>query len=129
MTTPTVLAVNILPEKLGRLRFLCLRLGIRVTVAEPRMFGCAVGDLVAGTAAPVRGKWAPFADEMLVMAGFRPGMLDAFLAGFREMGIPSVPLKAMLTETNAAWTLERLHAALQEEHEQMAAFRKNKTKP
>ena len=125
MNTPTVLAANILPEKLGKLRFLCLRLGIQVRIVEQRCFGCTVGDLVAGSAAPVRGKWAPFADEMLVMASFRPGMLDAFLAGFREMGIPSVPLKAMLTETNADWTLERLHAALREEHEQMEAFRKN----
>ena len=124
MSTPTVLAVNVLPEKLGKLRFLCLRLGIRVTVAEPRAFGCAVGDLVAGTAVPARGKWAPFPDEMLVMAHFRPGMLDAFLGGFRETGIAPIPLKAMLTETNAAWPLERLHAALKEEHEQMAAFRR-----
>lgn len=126
MNTPTVLAANILPEKLGKLRFLCLRLGIRVIVTEPRMFGCAVGDLVSGTAAPVRGKWAPFSDELLVMASFRPGMLDDFLKGFRELGIPPVPLKAMLTETNAFWTLERLHAALREEHEQMAAFHKNR---
>ena len=124
MNEPTVLAVNILPEKLGKLRFLCLRLGIRVQVVEPRTFGCAVGALVAGDAAPMRAKHAPFTDEMLVMANFRPGMLDAFLAGFREFGIPPVPLKAMLTPTNAAWTLERLHAALREEHEQMAAFRK-----
>ena len=126
MNTPTILAMNIQPEKLGKLRFLCLRLGIRVQIVEQRSFGCAVGDLVAGSAAPVRGKWAPFADEMLVMASFRPGMLDAFLGGFREMGIAPVALKAMLTETNASWTLERLHAALREEHEQMAAFRRQR---
>ena len=124
--TPTILAVNILPEKLGKLRFLCLRLGIRVQIVEQRAFGCAVGELVAGGAAPVRGRQAPFTDEMLVMASFRPGMLDAFLGGFREMGIPPVPLKAMLTETNASWPLERLHAALREEHEQMEAFRRNR---
>ena len=124
MTTPSILAINIQPEKLGRLRFLCLRLGIGVQIVEQRAFGCAVGELVAGGAKPARGKWAPFTDEMLVMAHFRPGMLDAFLGGFREMGIAPIPLKAMLTETNAAWTLERLHAALREEHEQMAAFRR-----
>ena len=61
MNTPTILAVNILPEKLGKLRFLCLRLGIRVQVVEQRAFGCTVGDLIDGAAAPVRGKWAPFA--------------------------------------------------------------------
>lgn len=126
MNTPTVLAANILPEKLGKLRFLCLRLGIRVQIVEQRAFGCAVGELVAGGAAPVRGRQAPFADELLVMAYFRPGMLDDFLKGFRELGIPPVPLKAMLTETNAAWPLERLHAALREEHEQMEAFRRNR---
>jgi len=126
MNTPTILAMNIQPEKLGKLRFLCLRLGIRVQIVEQRSFGCAVGDLAAGSAAPVRGKWAPFADEMLVMASFRPGMLDAFLGGFREMGIAPVALKAMLTETNASWTLERLHAALREEHEQMEAFRRQR---
>lgn len=124
MTTPTILAINVRPEKLGKLRFLCLRLGIGVRVVEQRAFGCAVGELVAGGAEPARGKWAPFTDEMLVMAYFRPGMLDDFLSGFREMGIAPVPLKAMLTDTNAAWTLERLHAALREEHEQMAAFRR-----
>ena len=128
MNTPTVLAVNILPEKLGKLRFLCLRLGIGLRVVEQRAFGCSVGDLVAGNAAPVRGKWAPFTDEMLVMAYFRPNMLDAFLGGFREMGLAPIPLKAMLTETNAAWTIERLYTALREEHEQMAAFRKANTK-
>ena len=124
MTTPTILAMNIQPEKLGKLRFLCLRLGIGVRIVEQRAFGCTVGDLVAGNGTPVRGKWAPFEDEMLVMAYFRPGMLDAFLGGFREMSIAPIPLKAMLTQTNAAWTRERLHTALKEEHEQMAALRK-----
>ena len=123
MNEPTVLAVNILPEKLGKLRFLCLRLGIRVQIVEQRAFGCAVGALVAGDAAMMRARHAPFTDEMLVMADFLPGMLDAFLGGFRESGIPPIPLKAMLTPTNASWTLERLHAALREEHEQMAVFR------
>ena len=126
MSTPLILAANIQPEKLGKLRFLCLRLGIRVQLVEQRAFGCAVGALVAGTAVPTRGKWAPFEDELLVMADFHPGMLDAFLGGFREMGIKPIPLKAMLTETNAEWTLEHLHRALKEEHEQMAAFRKQK---
>ena len=128
MNTPTILAINIQPEKLGRLRFLCLRLGIRVQVVEHRAFGCAVGALADGSATPMRGKWAPFTDEMLVMAYFRPGMLDAFLGGFREMGLAPIALKAMLTETNAGWTLERLHAALREEHEQMAAFRRQSGK-
>ena len=69
---------------------------------------------------------APFSDEMLVMAHFRPGMLDAFLGGFRQSRIPPVKLKAMLTETNAAWTANELHTAILAEHEQMEAMRKKK---
>ena len=122
---PMVLCYNLQPEKLGRLRVLALRLGIGVRVVEPEKFGLPVGALAGVMEPPETIEPAePFADEMLVMAHFRPGMLDAFLTGFRQSRIPSVKLKAMLTETNAAWTLERLHGALKEEHEQMAAFRK-----
>ena len=63
---------------------------------------------------------------MLGMAHFRPGMLDAFLNGFRQSRIPSVKLKAMLTETNAAWSGARLHREIRAEHEQMEAMRKQK---
>ena len=124
---PMVLCYNIQPEKLGRMRVLALRLGIRLRVVAPEEFGLPVGAL-AGVAEPPAevSPVEPFDDEMIVMAHFRPGMLDAFLNGFRQSRIPSVKLKAMLTETNAAWTAPALHAAIREEHEQMEAMRKKK---
>ena len=124
---PMVLCYNILPEKLGRLRVLALRLGIGVRVVEPEKFGLPVGALAGVLNAPETVEEAePFSDEMLVMAHFRPGMLDAFLSGFRQSRIPSVKLKAMLTETNAAWSAARLHREIRAEHEQMEAMRKKK---
>ena len=124
---PMVLCYNILPEKLGRLRVLALRLGIGVRVVEPEKFGLPVGALAGVLNAPEAVEEAePFSDEMLVMAHFRPGMLDAFLSGFRQSRIPSVKLKAMLTETNAAWSAARLHREIRAEHEQMEAMRKKK---
>ena len=122
---PMVLCYNLQPEKLGRLRVLALRLGIGVRVVEPEKFGLPVGALAGVLDAPETVEEAePFSDEMLVMAHFRPGMLDAFLNGFRQNRIPSVKLKAMLTETNAAWSAARLHREILAEHEQMEAMRK-----
>ena len=122
---PMVLCYNLQPEKLGRLRVLALRLGIGVRVVEPEKFGLPVGALAGVLNAPETVEEAePFADEMLVMAHFRPGMLDAFLNGFRQSRIPPVKLKAMLTETNAAWSAARLHREIRAEHEQMEAMRK-----
>ena len=124
---PMVLCYNIQPEKLGRMRVLALRLGIRLRVVQPEEFALPVGVL-AGVIAPPEtvSPVEPFSDEMIVMAHFRPGMLDAFLNGFRQSRIPSVKLKAMLTETNAAWTAPALYAAIKEEHEQMEAMRNRK---
>lgn len=124
---PMVLCFHIQPEKLGRMRVLALRLGIRLRVVTPEEFGLPVGALAGVLEPPEEVAPAePFDDEMIVMAHFRPGMLDAFLNGFRQSRIPSVKLKAMLTETNAAWTAPALHAAILEEHEQMEALRKRK---
>ena len=124
---PMVLCYNLQPEKLGKLRVLALRLGIGVRVVEPEKFGLPVGALAGVMEPPETVEEAEsFSDEMLVMAHFRPGMLDAFLNGFRQSRIPSVKLKAMLTETNAAWNGARLHREIRAEHEQMEAMRKQK---
>ena len=124
---PMVLCYNLQPEKLSRLRVLALRLGIGVRVVEPEKFGLPVGALAGVLSAPESPESVePFDDEMILMAHFRPGMLDAFLNGFRQSRIPSVKLKAMLTETNASWSAARLHREIRAEHEQMEAMRKQK---
>ena len=124
---PMVLCYNLQSEKLARLRVLALRLGIGVRVVEPEKFGLPVGALAGVMEPPETVEEAePFSDEMLVMAHFRPGMLDAFLNGFRQSRIPPVKLKAILTETNAGWSAARLHREIRAEHEQMEAMRKQK---
>ena len=55
---------------------------------------------------------APLPGEMLVMAHFRPGLLEGMLQGWRAAHIPPVALKAMLTDTNAAWTAPALYAEI-----------------
>lgn len=118
--TPVLLTYHIAPAKLARIQVLCLRLGIRIHAVRPEEYGAPLAVL-AGLA-PEEQYPAPaadFSDEMLVMANFRPGMMDAFLNGFRQSRIPPVPLKAMLTETNAQWNSLELYRAIVEEHEMM----------
>ena len=81
--TPTLLAYQIEPGKLGKMQVVCLRLGI------------------------------------LVLAHFRPGMLEGLLQGLRAAHVPPVALKAMLTDTNAAWTAPALYAEIAREHAAM----------
>lgn len=123
--TPVLLTYHIAPAKLAKIQVLCMRLGIRVCPVEPEDYGAPLAAL-AGLAE--KGRYpalaGDFADEMLVMANFRPGMMDALLNGFRQSRIPPVPLKAMLTETNAQWNSVELHRAIAEEHELMHRARK-----
>ena len=105
--TPTLLAYQIDPKKLGKMQIVCLRLGIRV--------GALAGVLPREPDAPA----APLPGEMLVMAHFRPGLLEGMLQGWRAAHIPPVALKAMLTDTNAAWTAPALYAEIAKEHAAM----------
>ena len=59
-------------------------------------------------------------EEMMVMGFFPQPLVSAFLDSFRQVGIPSVRLKAVLTETNMRWNSCQLRAELLREE---AAFR------
>mgnify|MGYP000434013061 FL=1 len=43
--TPTLLAYQIEPGKLGKMQVVCLRLGIRVQAVDPADFGQPIGAL------------------------------------------------------------------------------------
>ena len=59
-----------------------------------------------------------FRDEMLVMCGLGQGQFQAFLDQLRRSRA-TVALKAVLTESNAAWSSFRLHREIAAEHEAM----------
>ena len=69
--TPTLLAYQIDPGKLGRMQVVCLRLGIRVQAVDPADFGQPIGALAGvlprtadAPAAPLPGRcssWRTFA--------------------------------------------------------------------
>ena len=111
MKQPVLLCYNLSGEKMQKIRLAAMRLKIRVRPVEEDEYAQTVAALCGleeKTDAAYVG--AGFEDEMLVMANFPAGMMNAFLGLFRRMGIAPVALKAMLTPTNAAWNSEKLHA-------------------
>ena len=124
---PMILCYNLRSEQLGKLRVLCLRMGILLRVVDRADFALPVGVLAGVQEAPeTLPEIEPLFDPMLVMAHFRPGMLDTFLNEWRRSRIPPVKLKAMLTETNRGWNAVELYQTIKAEHEQMEAMRKKK---
>lgn len=120
MKQPVLLCYNLSGEKMQKIRLAAMRLKIRVRPVEADEYAQTVAALCGleeKTDAAYVG--AGFEDEMLVMANFPAGMMNAFLGLFRRMGIAPVALKAMLTPTNAAWDSEKLHAEIAGEHQAM----------
>lgn len=65
-------------------------------------------------------KYAPVMnEEMLVLDGFTEERLEELLANLKRAGVPKIGLKAIVTETNAQWTVYQLYEQLREEHAQM----------
>ena len=119
MSRPTLLAFAVSDERLSRLRFCCLSLGIAVKPVPPEDYAQPLGALLGlqarADAAPEPGP----VGEMLVMAAFDDALVNRFLAALRQLRIPPFRLKAMLTPTNVTWSASRLYAELSAEHAAM----------
>lgn len=130
MKQPVLLCYNLSGEKMQKIRLAAMRLKIRVRPVEKDEYAQTVAALCGleeKTDAAYVG--AGFEDEMLVMANFPAGMMNAFLGLFRRMGIAPVVLKAMLTPTNAAWNSEKLHAEIAGEHQAMMNGKEKRHQP
>ena len=114
---PTLLCYNLSGEKASKIRFAAMRLRVLLRDVRPDEYGLTLNDLcgleTGGENVPCE---ETFPDEMLVMAGFTPMLMNQLL----QTKIPPVPLKAMLTETNGQWDSCRLYREISAEHEAMS---------
>lgn len=115
---PTVLLYNLPLSAQVQVEALCREIGAIPLVVEGSRQGLTLGALVG--LLPERSSTERVSGQMLVMAYFEKGMLDAFLQGFRRRQIPPIPRKAMLTLTNTAWTGPQLYENLSQEMDAMA---------
>ena len=127
MSAPAVLLFGLSGEP-GRLwRAAALRLRIRIREVSPAECDTALADILQNAAPEAAAApLAPLPEPMLVMAGFAPALMDAYLKTARTMGAQRVALKAVLTPYNASWSAVRLHGELAREHEAMLRHKNGK---
>lgn len=125
----TILLFNI-PDKSIRnqLRNLFTSLKINVKYIEKSGYSKTLGQL-AGIS-PVKLPLAPYTGPelpapMIIFVNIPDQMLDLTLAKLRDFSAASFPYKAVLTQTNANWTVTDCFAEIKREHEIMHANDKN----
>lgn len=105
---------------------MCRECGLRTILPGPHEYEKQIGALFGMDGFAKTGKrtkMLPFSEEMMVIAADM-AVLDQLLGLFRTRNVKRVDLKAMLTQTNAAWTAGVLYKHLVKEHEMMQAYRK-----
>ena len=124
MRRATLLGYN-LPETMKNpMGALCTSMGIGFRPVEKTEHSAPLG-LLAGLPVASTGsrEVEPFDAPMLVMCGFDEDTFNAFLEALRYSPMPRVPLKAVLTPTNAMWNGSQLYSELLREHEEMQRLR------
>lgn len=117
---PMILVFNIPADKLSKLRFTCMRLGIQVCPVEAADYGQSIGALCGiadRTDAPAPEE--TFTTDMLVMSGFTQQLANRLLSALKQGRLP-IRLKAVVTPTNAAWNPVQLHKELTAERDAIA---------
>ena len=117
MNHPMVLLYNLNNEKGGKIRRMCLPLGLRSRLVEPAEYGLTLSQLVEGQTPETPWAGERFSEELLLLVNCPGPLLDRFLQGFRRNKIPPVGLKAVLTPTNSGWTSLELREELAKERE------------
>lgn len=117
MNHPMVLLYNLNNEKGGKIRRMCLPLGLRSRLVEPAEYSLTLSQLVEGQTPETPWAGECFSEELLLLVNCPGPLLDRFLQGFRRNKIPPVGLKAVLTPTNSGWTSLELREELAKERE------------
>ena len=122
-----VLLYNISGEKLRRIRVALLRLGIAQRAVSYGEYAHPIGYLAGleGYAAAPPHTGEEIGEEMLIMAGLTSRQFSALLDTLRASRA-TVALKAVVTETNAAWDSVTLYKALREEQQTLRELRERK---
>ena len=122
MKQPVLLCYNLDTETARKVRLCAMRFQVRFCPVTQEQYGQSIGSLCGLSPVeekPVSG--IAFSDPMLVMAFFPGQLISLFLQALRKAAVPPIALKAMLTDTNAAWDSFTLHQELCRERDAMQA--------
>ena len=113
---PLMLCIHMDKERLLRLSFAAMSLGVRVKAVAPEQEGQTLAALCGLEAPADSAPAARVEEEMLVFAFLPDALLERLLPALRS-GMPPVRLKAVLTPDNSRWTCARLCRELRGEAE------------
>ncbi len=124
MKKPLILCYA-LPEedRLALARF-AKRFGADVKGVPPASYSLPIAAVVGGLEGTPMSLVPSLPEPMLVFANFPEVMLDVFLDALRASDLPRVPLKAVVTATNAAWRADELYRELCRERAAVRMSRK-----
>ena len=114
---PTILTFNLNENRLSRLRFLCMKLGLMVKAVPAEDWNQPIGALCGLSDAAQSAPAEAFPEEMLIFCHMDNAQVNRFLQTARQMRFAPVALKAILTPTNAEWTPMQLCRELQQERD------------
>lgn len=112
---PQVLCVHMEPGKVMRLSLIASSLGIQIRQVEEGEWQQPLSALFGLTEKKKGAEKVSVGEEMMVMAFFPEGKMDAFLDAIRKNKLPPVQLKAVLTAHNGSWNCGRLYIELKRE--------------
>ena len=113
---PEIFLYNIEPKKAAGIKMLCSTLGFDYREVEPADFGRPLSALLGLSDSEEKKPDSSFDEEMLYFSDIGSGMLDILLFQLRKRKL-TVALKAVRTETNAAFTSYELYRELNAERE------------
>ena len=114
-----VLLFNISDPKAIKIKNLCRKLYFESEQIEKDRFGETLGRLLGQSDDTGSSDGEDFDEEMLYLADIDGGMLNIFLAQLRRQKTP-VALKAVKTDTNAAFSVYELYRELSAERNAIA---------
>ncbi len=104
-----------------KLRQLCAIQGLRLRPVETADLERTVSALSQGLRpAQTPPEGAPIGEPILVFCHLSGSQLDRMLQALRRLGVPRGCLKAVLTSSNAEWTLRALYDELCRERLQLS---------
>lgn len=126
---PLILFMNVDNSKIDKLRPILNLMGVGTKIIDQSRMDDSVGyiaypDEFENKPGP-KGDSEGFDEEFMLLCGLGSKNLDTIL-NFMRKGKINVGLKAMMTETNSNWVLNRLISEISAERKMIAAGLKNK---
>lgn len=119
MTQTTVLLYNFTETEVKSWRLLMREMPMVKLMAVPKkLFGMVISDVLEGKETPVFNFGSDFSQRMLLIANAGDQMIHLLLSVCKRVTKEQV-LRAVLTETNAAWSGLELYRNLREEEDEI----------